>query len=111
MVMLVLEDLKSKIIGVQHVHSTIEPEETVRVDGPTGVRGLGVGHIDGSQRVRVKSGENVIVEVLHIEQGASPKYWSCKVCCPEGCSELLLHKHWLEVVRIDMSVVLIPLLG
>ena len=99
MVMLVLEDLKSEIIGVQHVHSTIEPEETVRVDGPTGVRGLGVGHIDGSQRVRVKSGENVIVEVLHIKQGTSPKYWSCKVCCPE------------EVVRIDMSVVLIPLLG
>ena len=31
--------------------------------------------------------------------------------CPEGHSELFLYKYWLEVVRIDVSVVLIPLFG
>ena len=49
---------------------TIELEETVRVNSPAEVRGLGVSHVDGSQRVGGKSGEDVIVEVLHIKHGA-----------------------------------------
>ena len=51
------------------------------------------------------------MEVLHIKHGASPEYQSCEICCPEGCSKLFLHKHWPEIVRVDASVVLIPLFG
>ena len=111
MVMLVPEDLEMEIIGVWYIHMTIELEETVRVNGSAGVGGLRVSHVDGSQRVRGKSGEDVIVKVLHVEQGASPEDWSCKACCLKGHSKLFLCKHWLEIVRIDTSVVLIPLFG
>ena len=111
MVMLVPEDLEMEIIGVWYVHTTIEPEETVGVNGPAGVGGLRFGHVDGSQRVGGKSEEDVVVKVLHVEQGASPEDWSRKACCPKGHSKLFLHKHWPEIVRIDMSVVLIPLFG
>ena len=111
MIVLVSEDLEMKVIGVWYVHITIELEKTIRINSPVGVGGLGVGHVDGSQRVRGKSGEDIIMEVLHIEEGASLKYWSCEICCPEGRSELFLHKHWPEIVRVDMSVVLIPLFG
>ena len=111
MIMLVLEDLEMEIIGIWYVHTTIELEETIGVNGPVGVGGLGVGHVDGSQRIGGKSEEDVVVEDLHIKQGATPEYWSCKICCLEGCSKLFLHKHWPEIVRIDTSVVLIPLFG
>ena len=92
-----------------YIYITIGLEETIRVDSPTGVRGLRVGHVDGSQRVGGKSREDIIVEVLHIEHGASPEYQSCEICCPEGHSELFLCKYWPEIVRVDASVVLIPL--
>ena len=111
MIMLVLEDLELEVIGVWYIHTTIKPEETVGVNGPAGIGGLGVSHVNGSQRVRGKCREDVIVEVLHVEHGGSPEYWSCKVCCLEGHSKLFLHKHWPEIVRVDASVVLIPLFG
>ena len=48
MVMLVLEDSEMKVVGVWYIHTIIEPKETIRVNGPAGVRGLGVGHMDSS---------------------------------------------------------------
>ena len=83
MIILVPEDLEMDVIGVWYVHTTIEPEEPVGVNGPVGDGGLGVGHVNGSQRVRGEGGEDVIVEVLHVKHGASLEYWSCEVCCAQ----------------------------
>jgi hypothetical protein len=64
--------------------------------------------MDGSQRIRGECREYVIMEVLNVEQGASPEDWSCKVGCSEGHSELFLGENQSEVVRVDASVVLNP---
>ena len=67
--------------------------------------------MDGGQRIRGECGENIVVEGFHIEESASPEDWSCEVGCSEGCSELLLHEYGAEIMRVDVSVVLIPLFG
>ena len=82
----------------------IESEETVRVNGPTGVGGLRFDHVDGSQRVKGKSGENIMMEVLHVEEGASLEHWRCEIYCPQRYSKLFLYKYWLQIVRVDTKV-------
>jgi len=67
--------------------------------------------MDGGQRIRGECGEDIIVEGFHIEESASPEDWSCKVGCLEGCSELLLRDYGAEIMRVDTSIVLIPLFG
>jgi hypothetical protein len=67
--------------------------------------------MDGSQRIRGECGKDVIMEVLNVKQGASLEEQSCKVDCSEGYSELFLGENQLEVVRVDTSIVLIPLFG
>jgi hypothetical protein len=67
--------------------------------------------MDSSQRIRGECGEYVVMEVLNVEQGASLEDRSCEVGCSEGRSELFLGENQLEVVRVDASVVLIPLFG
>ena len=51
------------------------------------------------------------MEVLYVEQDASLEHWSCEVSGMEGCSELFLHKDQMEIMRVDISIVLIPLFG
>jgi hypothetical protein len=67
--------------------------------------------MDGSQRIRGEYREYISMEVLNVEQGASPEDRSCKVGCSEGHSELFLGENQSEVVRVDASVGLIPLFG
>ena len=67
--------------------------------------------MDGGQRIRGECGENIVVEGFHIEESASPEDWSCEVGCSKGCSELLLCEYGMEIMRVDTSVVLIPLFG
>ena len=48
------------------------------------------------------------MEVLYVKQDTSLEHQSCKVSGTEGCSELFLCKDWPEIMRADVSVVLIP---
>ena len=49
------------------------------------------------------------MEVLYVKQDASSEHQSCEVSGTEGCSELFLCKDQMEIMRVDASVVLIPL--
>ena len=51
------------------------------------------------------------MEVLYVEQDASSEHRSCEVSGTEECSELFLRKDQTEIMRVDVSVVLIPLFG
>ena len=67
--------------------------------------------MDGGQRIGGECGENIIVEGFQIEESASTEDRSCEVDCSEGRSELLLCEYGVEIMRVDASVVLIPLFG
>ena len=60
-------------------------------------------------RVGGKSCENVFVELFYIDEDGSADCRSEEYCCPEGGRELFLGEHGLEVVRVNSSVVPIPL--
>ena len=60
-------------------------------------------------RVGRKSCKNVSVELFYIDEDSSTDCRSEEYCCPEGGRELFLGEHGLEVVRINSSVVPIPL--
>ena len=51
------------------------------------------------------------MEVLYVKQDASLEHWGCKVSGVKGCSELFLCKDRLEIIRVDVSIVLLPLFG
>ena len=51
------------------------------------------------------------MEVLYVKQDASLEHWGCKVSGMEECSELFLCKDQLGIIRVDVSIVLIPHFG
>ena len=60
-------------------------------------------------RVGRKSCENVFVELFYIDEDGIADCRSEGYCCPEGGCELFLGEHGSEVVRVNSSVVPIPL--
>ena len=110
-IVFVLENMESEIFWVRDVDATIETEEAINVNWPVRVGGLSRGQMDGGQRIGGECGEDIIVEGFHIKESASLEDQSCEVGCSEGCSELLLCEYRAEIMRVDASVVLIPLFG
>ena len=60
-------------------------------------------------RIGRKSCENVFVELFYIDEDGSADCRSEEYCCPEGGRELFLGEHGSEVVRVNSSIVPIPL--
>jgi hypothetical protein len=67
--------------------------------------------MNGSQRIRGECREYNIMEVLNIEQDTCLEDQSFEIGCLEEGSELFLCENCLEVMRVDINIVLIPLFG
>ena len=67
MIMLVVENMKTEVIGVMDIDSM---EETVEVDWPMRDGWFRSAQVDGSQRIRGESGEDISMELFDIEESA-----------------------------------------
>jgi hypothetical protein len=107
MIVLVLEDSESEVIGVGNVNAVIQSEETFGVGRPTRIRG-GVKVFRGN-RVGVKCRTDIGVELLDVHDDDSSEDGSSKTGGSEGSCQLFVRKNGTKIVWVYAGIVVAPL--
>ena len=75
-IILIVKNMQMEVIGARDIDVVVKMEETIRVNWPTRDRWFGDRQVDKSQRIEGKSGEDISIELLDIEEGGYSENWS-----------------------------------